>query len=147
MKRYIYKWGSLTGVGFITYFLLMASFGLTHVIELRLLNFVILLAGIAFTVWDIYRQPQYEFTYFQGFVNGYAAGAFGILMFIVFFILYINVFDPNFIASIKDKVMFSQYINNTSAAAVLFIEGYASCFFATYTVMQYMKAKTPKINA
>ncbi|MEQ8358137.1 MAG: DUF4199 domain-containing protein [Cytophagales bacterium] len=132
------KWGLITFLGLGAYFLLMKALGLTHVIELRVLNAAIMFTGLWFSIKD-YRRNDSGFDYFSGLGVGLLTAFIASTTFTVFGILYLEVINPSFMTELKQSEPLGFYLNPYLATFQIFIEGTASGFSISYAIMQFLK--------
>lgn len=132
------KWGLITFLGLGAYFLIMKAFGLTHIIELRVLNAAIMFTGLWFSIKE-YRRNEPEFSYFSGLGIGLLTAFIASSTFTIFGILYLEVINPSFMQELKQNEPLGFYLNPYLAAFQIFIEGTASGFSISYAIMQYLK--------
>ncbi|MGB3943136.1 MAG: DUF4199 domain-containing protein, partial [Candidatus Manganitrophaceae bacterium] len=87
------NYGLKIAAGLIVYFIIMKFLGLLHVVELRMLNLVILVAGVFFALRKFKRTHEDHLNYFRGLVTGVAASAIGSVGFAAFFFVYVSFID------------------------------------------------------
>ena len=87
-------YGTLIAIALIAYFFLMYLIGMIHVIELRLVNLVFLIAGVYFALRQYRRTHRGQMDYFHAFTTGIGTAAIGTLTFAVFILIYLHV-DKN----------------------------------------------------
>ena len=133
------KYGLLTAAGLIAYFLLMKVVGLVQIVELRMLNLFILIAGVGFAIREYKRRSDDEMDYLQGFGIGMLTSAVSVIPFALFIFAYLNFFDPAFMETIRQEEPFGQYLNPYMAAVAIFFEGMGSGLILSFIIMQYMK--------
>lgn len=131
------RFGLYTTAGLIAYFLLMKLFGLVHVVELRVLNLFVLLAGIILALRTLKRQ-QGTIEYLQGIGLGLMTAAIGVITFALFVFIYLQM-DPDLMNAIKQNESFGEFLNPYILSFVVALEGTASGFIATFVIMQYLK--------
>ena len=135
-------YGTFIALGLIVYFLLSYFAGFVHIVELRLLNFSILVAGVYFALKK-YAQTHHEhLNYFRGLVTGIATASLGTLTFVLF--LYgIFMLDQDLYQSVVKEGPMGLHQNVYLATFAVAIEGIFSGFMATYIIMNYIDtAKT-----
>ncbi len=134
------KFGLSTFLGLVAYFLLMKLVGLVHVVELRSLNFIIMVTGVwlAFRQYNKIHKPG--LTYFNALGLGIQTTAFSVIPFALFIFCYLQ-FNPSFMQVIKENEMFGYQLNPYLLSFLIAFEGCLSGFFIAYTLMQYMKGK------
>ncbi|QNL23128.1 DUF4199 domain-containing protein [Hyphobacterium sp. CCMP332] len=143
------KWGIITFLGLGAYFLIMKAFGLTYIIELRVLNAAIMFTGLWFSIKD-YKRNNSGFDYFSGLGVGLLTAFIASTIFAVFGILYLEVINPSFMTELKQSEPLGFYLNPYLATFQIFIEGTASGFSISYAIMQFLKkpmlAEVKEIN-
>ena len=71
------NYGLKTAAGLIGFFVFMQLIGLSHHVELRLLNLFIIVAGIFFALKKFKSSHDDHMNYFRGLIVGVATGAVG----------------------------------------------------------------------
>jgi len=137
------KYGVLTLIGLVGYFLVMKIFGLVDIIELRALNFVILTFGVWSALKEFLKQTGDEVVYLRSLALGVFVSLIAVAPFAVFILFYMQ-FDAAFMQHVIENEMFGQYLNPFIVGFLIFFEGMLSGFFIAFTLMQYLK-KSPKI--
>lgn len=147
------KYGLITTTGLITYFLLMKVAGMVQIVELRMLNLFILIAGVGFAIREYKRRSDDEMDYLQGFGIGMLTSAVSVTVFALFIFFYLNIFDPAFMETIRQEEAFGEYLNPYMAAVAIFFEGMGSGLILSFIIMQHMKGsmlrdmkKKPKVS-
>ncbi|MDP2385791.1 MAG: DUF4199 domain-containing protein [Bacteroidota bacterium] len=140
VERIGIKYGLLTFVALVAYFLLMQAVGLGHIIELRFLNFIILAYGIYYAIMKLKSEASEDEFYFKGLAEGVVTSMVGVIPFAAFVGFYLAYIDPNLMNEIRQNVPISGYINTFSAFVVVNLEGFASGVLITYVVMQYFSS-------
>jgi hypothetical protein len=130
-------YGTLITLGLIVYFFVMYAAGLVHVIELRLLNLFIMLAGIYGALKQYKRTHTGHLNYFRGLSTGVATAAIGAGTFAAFLLVYLKI-DHNLMASIIRAEPMGRYLNEYIAAAAVAIEGLFSGCTVTYLLLNYV---------
>lgn len=141
------KYGFITMLGYVVYFIIMKLLGFADNIELRLLNFLIMIGGIALAVRAVRKDEEMEFTYYTGFTTGMITVATSVMSFSILLFIYLTLIDPAFLNALSVRDSIGNLINPFLLSLVIFFEGVFSGFLATYIVMQYEKAKTGRLNA
>lgn len=139
LERTALKYGLITTAGLIAYFLLMKLAGLVQIVELRMLNLFILIAGVGFAIREYKRSGEDEMDYLQGFGIGMLTTAVSVITFALFIFIYLNFLDPAFMETIRQEEAFGQYLNPYIAAVAIFFEGMGSGLILSFIIMQYMK--------
>ncbi len=134
------KTGLVTSFLLIAYFLLMKAFGLAHISELRYFNFFILFGALLYA-YRHYKEPNQNIEYLPGIGLGFITVAASVLPFAIFIYHYFWYLDPNLLEVIKHRsAMMGAYINATSIAGVIIVEGLASGGILSFALMQYYKS-------
>lgn len=130
-------YGAMVALGLIVYFFTMYAAGLVHVIELRLLNFFIMLAGIYGALKQYKRTHTGHLNYFRGLTTGVATAAIGACTFAAFLLIYLKL-DHHLMASIIRAEPMGRFLNEYIAAAAVAIEGLFSGCTVTYLLLNYV---------
>src|SRR6187549_2769521 len=77
-------YGTFIALGLIGYFLLSCAMGIVHIVELRLLNFPIIVAGVYFALRKYEKTHEDHLNYFRGLITGIATSTIGTLTFVLF---------------------------------------------------------------
>jgi hypothetical protein len=131
-------YGTLIALALIVYFFAMYAVGLVHVIELRLLNLFIMLAGIYFAMKQYKRTHEGHLNYFRGLSIGVYTAVIGASTFAVFLLFYLKI-DHNLMRHIIENEPMGHYLNEYIAAAVVTLEGTFSGFTMTYLLLNYVE--------
>lgn len=131
-------YGTLITLGLIAYFFLMYAIGLVHVIELRLLNLFIMIAGIYKAIQQYKRTHGGHLNYFRGLAIGISTGTIGVSTFALFLLIYLKI-DSNLMATLIERGPMGQYLNEYIAAAVVTAEGVFSGLTITYILLNYVE--------
>lgn len=138
MQKLAIKAGLLIFACLIVYFLLMKYFNLIHIVELRALNFFILLGGIFFTFRYYRLKAKKEIEYLPGLLLGCFISAVSILLFALFVGLYFSLIDPLLLLELKgNSPMMGEYITPLSMVITIIIEGMCSGLIISFSFMQY----------
>lgn len=136
-------YGTIIAIGLIVYFFLMYAIGLVHVIELRLLNLVIMLAGVYYALKQFSRTHQGHLNYFRALATGVATATIGSSTFAVFLFFYLKV-DHNFMQSVIENEPMGIYLNEYIATFMVMLEGVFSGLFITFVLLNWIN--TDKVN-
>ncbi|OFY84789.1 MAG: hypothetical protein A3F72_05895 [Bacteroidetes bacterium RIFCSPLOWO2_12_FULL_35_15] len=112
--------------------------GLIHIMELRALNFFILLGGIffAFRYYKIKTKKQIE--YLPGLLLGCFISIVSILSFALFVGLYFSMIDPQLLLELRgNSPIMGDYITPLSMVITIIIEGMCSGLIISFSFMQY----------
>ncbi len=132
------KYGLLTFLGLIAYFLVMKLVGLMHIVELRVLNLFILSYGVWLAIKQYIKDSEDKFVYLQTLALGVFVSLVAVLPFAIFIFFYMT-WDAQFMQMIIANEWFGEYLNPYIISFLIFFEGILSGFFIAYTLMQYMK--------
>lgn len=130
-------YGVLMALGLIVYFFAMYLLGFIHVVELRLLNLLILIAGVYFALKQYRRTHGYHMDYFHAFTTGIGAATIGTGIFSVFLFLYLEL-DHHLMESIARREPLGLYLNPYIAAFMVSLEGLFSGVFVTFLLSNFM---------
>ena len=131
--------GIIVGLLLILYFLLIKSLGLLEVYWLRLLNGVILVAGIYRTIKKCKEIGNNHVDYFTGFSSGIRTGLIATVMFVLFLSVYLYHINPNFSETLMSNIGWTIRNPERILLTTIFIEGISSTMIFSLTLMQYFK--------
>jgi hypothetical protein len=137
------SYGLRIAVALIIYFMVMKVSGLSHHVELRLLNLVILITGVYFALKRFKQTHEDRLNYFRALITGVAAAAIGSIIFSVFLFLYMQ-FDADLMRSVIENEPMGRYLNPYIAAFVVALEGVFSGLLVTFILINYVH--TDEIN-
>lgn len=141
------KYGALTAVGLIVYFLLMKLFGLETNFLLRIFNFVFIVAGIYALLKTLYSPPNEGPSYFAGLGSGIVLTVTAIVIFLVFLGAYVTYIDPTFMQVLEDSQIWGADLELVEITFAIFVEGLASGLIISFALMQYFKKSINSKNA
>jgi hypothetical protein len=135
------RYGLILTAGLIIFFLIMKVAGLTHVTELRVLNFFIVLA-VLYRAFKHFRERDInkQFNYLQAFMFGFFTTAVGTVLFSVFIFFYIQFIDPGLMETVRQKAPLGEYLNPYLIACALIAEGSLSGALATFMMINVKNA-------
>jgi len=131
------NYGLRTAAGLIIYFVLMHVVGLGHHVELRLLNLLIIVAGIYFGLKKFKELHGQHINYFRALVTGVAIGAVASIAFALFMFIYMKL-DSDMMQSIIDNEPMGRYLNAYMASFIVALEGFFSGLLVTFVLINYM---------
>lgn len=137
------KYGSLIALGLIVYFLIMKFASLGHNVELRLLNLLILTAGVFVALRKFRETHQESLNYFRGLITGVSTGAIGSILFGAFLFIYMKV-DASMMDSIVKYEPMGHYLNAYMAAFIVVLEGFFSGLLVTFVLLNWVN--TDEVN-
>jgi hypothetical protein len=138
-------YGSIIALSLIVYFFIMYAAGLIHVIELRLLNFFILLAGVYYAMKHFKRTHEGKLDYFRALVTGVSAAAIGAATFSLFLFIYLSI-DKNLMDSIAENEPLGFYLNPYIASFIVLLEGVFYGLTVSYLLSNFLSTDTPFID-
>jgi len=131
------RYGLMTTVWLIAYFLIMKLVGLVHILELRTLNFMFLVGGIYLAIRR-HKKNNDSTTYLQGIGIGLLTSAVAVLPFALFIFIYLQL-DQGLLNYIIEQDQFGQHLNPYILSFIVAFEGFFSGMILTFIIMQYMK--------
>ena len=135
-------YGTLITLALILYFFLMYLVGWIHITELRLVNLVILIAGVYFALKQYQRTHRGQMDYFHAFTTGMWTSAIGTLTFSVFLLVYLHI-DKNLMAVLAEKQPLGFYLNPYIASFIVSLEGVFSGLFVTFLLSNFLADRKP----
>lgn len=137
----ITKYGLISAISLLAFFGIMKLAGLALVTELRLLNFIILFAGVFMGLREFFahheKQPG-NHSYLKGFSVGVRISAIAASVFTVLLYLYLKFVDLSLATAILESIKLGNYSLEFIMATVL-VEGILSGVTITFISMQYYK--------
>jgi len=134
----IFKYGGVMALGLVVYFLLMKLLGLGNIVELRFLNFFIILIGIRLFILRLKRENNGSLDYLHALGYGFVVAAITSILFSAFMFIYLSYIDPGLMHYIEAHQPFGEYLTPGSAAIVLILEGGASGAIISFVLAQYI---------
>jgi dolichyl-phosphate-mannose--protein O-mannosyl transferase len=131
------NYGLRTAAGLIIYFVIMHLVGLGHHVELRLLNLLIVVAGIYFGLKKFKELHGEHINYFRALVTGVAIGGVASVVFGGFMFAYMKL-DAGMMQSIIDNEPMGRYLNAYMASFIVALEGFFSGLLVTFVLINYM---------
>ena len=135
-------YGTLITLALIVYFFLSYIAGFIHIIELRLFNLVILIAGVYFALRQYQRTHGGHMDYFHSFTTGMATAAIGTLTFSVFLLAYLFI-DKGLMQTIAERQPLGFYLDPYIASFMVSLEGVFSGLFVTFLLSNFMAERRP----
>jgi hypothetical protein len=130
-------YGTLITLGLIVYFFLMYAVGIIHVIELRLLNLFIMLAGVYFAMKQYRRTHDGNINYFRALTVGTATSSIASATFALFLFIFLKV-EGNLMLQIQVNEPLGPYLNEYISSYAVLLEGMFSGFGISYLLVNYM---------
>ncbi|MCB0488519.1 MAG: DUF4199 domain-containing protein [Cyclobacteriaceae bacterium] len=137
------SYGLRIAAGLIGFFLIMKLVGLSHHVELRLLNLFILVGGVYMALKKFKQSHSDRLNYFRGLVTGVATASVGSLVFALFLFLYMQS-DSSLMQSIIENEPMGRYMNPYIASFIVALEGVFSGLLVTFILINYVS--TDEVN-
>lgn len=131
------NYGIRIALGLMLYFLSMKVIGLAHIVELRLLNLIILVAGIFWALKKFKQTHQDHLNYFRALITGVATGGVASFVFAFFLFLYLKL-DGSMMQSIVDHEPMGRYLNPYMVSFIVLLEGVFSGLLVTFVLINYL---------
>jgi hypothetical protein len=136
-RRIAEIYGTLMAIALTVYFFLMYAMGLAHVLELRLLNLAILLAGVYYALKQYRRTHNGDLNYFRAMAIGVGTSTIGVSTFAFILFIFLRLND-DFMQHIIANEPMGEYLNPYIASAAIMIEGVTSGCFVTYVLLNWI---------
>ena len=137
------SYGVRIAFGLIAYFILMYYLGLAHQVELRLLNLLILVAGVYLALRKFRETNKNRLNYFRALVTGVSTAAIGAFIFSVFLFVFMNL-DEALMSSIRQNEPMGRFMNPYIASCVVALEGVFSGLLVTFILINFVA--TDEVN-
>ncbi|HEY8934862.1 MAG TPA: DUF4199 domain-containing protein [Cyclobacteriaceae bacterium] len=131
------NYGLRIAAGLIVYFLIMKVAGFSHVVELRLVNIVILIAGVYLALKKFKQTHEEHLNYFRALITGFTTGAIGSLVFALFLFIWMQI-DVGMMEHIKATDPMGRYLNPYISAFIVALEGVFSGLLVTFILLNYV---------
>jgi hypothetical protein len=130
-------YGTFIAFGLIVYFFLAYAAGFLHIVELRLLNFLIMGLGIYGSLRQYKRTHSGELDYFRALTIGVSSSFIGTSTFVLFLFLYLKV-DGHLMRAIIEREPMGIYLNEYIATFAVWFEGIFSGFILTFVLINFL---------
>lgn len=137
------SYGLRIGIGLIVYFVVMHLVGLSHHVELRLLNLLILVTGVYLALKKFRASHTSHLNYFRGLVTGVSTAAIGSFIFAAFLFGYMKL-DDSLMRSIVENEPMGRYLNPYIASFIVALEGLFSGLLVTFALINFVT--TDEVN-
>ncbi len=138
------SYGLRIAAGLTGFFLIMKLVGLSHIVELRLLNLIILSGGV-YAALSRFQKTHDELNYFRGLITGVTTAAIGSLVFAFFLFLYMKL-DTDMMQFIIENEPMGRYMNPYIASFIVALEGVFSGILVTFVLMNYFGAENSEVS-
>lgn len=134
--------GLVTSLALIIYFVLIRTFALENIFYLRLVNAVILLAGLIIGERLCSSRIAHKIDYLKGIRIGTQITLAATIPYSIFIWTYLKM-DIELLAFVQNSTSFGRFLNPlpACAAGIVAIEGFVSGLVLTYVIMPYFKRK------
>ncbi len=136
------NYGIRIAVGLIAYFVVMKLVNLANIVELRLLNLLILVAGVYFALQKFKETHGKHINYFRALATGVATAAIGSLGFALFMFIYMKV-DNDMMQWIINNEPMGRYLNAYMVSFIVALEGVFSGLLVTFVLINYITTDEP----
>lgn len=137
------SYGVRIAVGLILYFMVMKLVSLEHHVELRLMNLLILVAGVYAALKKFRQTHDDKLNYFRALVTGVSTAAIGSAIFAAFLFGYMQI-DSDLMKSVIENEPMGRYLNPYMAAFIVALEGVFSGLLVTFILINYVA--TDEVN-
>lgn len=137
------SYGLRIAIGLILYFVIMHLVGLSHRVELRLLNLFILAAGVYLALKKFRETHNSHLHYFRALATGVSTAAIGSFIFAGFLFVYMSLDDSLMLSIIENEPM-GRFMNPYIAAFIVALEGLFSGLLVTFVLMNFVT--TDEVN-
>jgi hypothetical protein len=137
------SYGLRIAVGLIFYFMVMKLFHLSHHVELRLMNLLILVTGVYVALKKFRQTHDDRLNYFRALVTGVSTAAIGSIGFAIFLFIYMQL-DSDLMQSIIQNEPMGRYLNPYIASFIVALEGVFSGLLVTFILINYVA--TDEVN-
>jgi hypothetical protein len=135
-----FKYGILSAIAFIAYFLIMRAINLAQQTELRHLNYVFLAGGIFLALNEIrHKIHTHRINYLPGIGVGLWASVVSSVIFGIFMVVYTGAIEPGFLERIKPSIPASIHLNAGMVGFVAFGETMVWGVIISFVLMQLFK--------
>lgn len=141
-KRIPEDYGIRIAIGVTAFFLLMKLTGLFHIVELRMLNIFILVAGIFLALKKFKATHGQHINYFRALVVGVVTGAVGSILFAIFLFIYVHI-DTEFMVWLQTNEPMGRFLNPYIVSFIVALEGLFSGLLVTFVLINYLQTDEP----
>lgn len=131
----MYKVSGITALGLVLFFIIMKFLNLVTIVELRFVNFFILLLGVRQILLARRKENNGKLEYLPGMMLGFMTAFMASVFFAVFVFLYLSYFDKSLMEYIKSTQPFGSYLSPGASAIIIILEGVASGAILSFAMM------------
>ena len=135
-ERIPQSYGIRIALGLTLYFVVMHIVGLSHAVELRLLNLLILVAGV-YLALKKFKETHGHLHYFRALITGVSTAAIGSFLFAGFLFIYLTI-DEGMMDSIRQNEPMGRYMNPYIASFIVALEGLFSGLLVTFILINFV---------
>lgn len=139
IQKIALKYGSITGVVLIVYFLLLSTIDLHLQPVFSFANLLISGIGIFLAILELKKLNKESFRYQFGFAVGLITGFTTTIIFTLFSILYTTEINPDFSQTFMSEWELDWFANNGMLVLTIFLIGLATTVVFTLSIMQLFK--------
>ena len=139
VQKIALKYGFITGLVLIVYFLLLATINLHQEAIYSLFNGVITAIGIFLAIGKLKKIEKEKFRYQFGFSTGIITGFTATVIFTLFSILYITELNPNFTKEFMMQWELEWSATHGMLLLTILLMGLATTVVLTLAFMQFFK--------
>lgn len=137
MKNLILKYSLGMYAGLVGYFFMMRFFGMYEVVELRLFNLFIVIAGLYLLLKE--NMDHGYKGYLHNIFLGFKTISITMILIAISLLVYLQFINPGFKAFLADAMLWGRNLSMAQIALAITIEGISSGFIITFMAMQYLK--------
>ena len=131
----MYKVAAVTALGLAVFFIAMKFLNLVSIVELRFVNFFILLLAVRKILLAKRKENNGRLEYLPGMLIGFMTALMASIFFAAFVFLYLSFLDHGLMEEIRVHQPFGNYLSPGGAALVIILEGVASGAILSFAMM------------
>ncbi|PRY11923.1 uncharacterized protein DUF4199 [Pontibacter ummariensis] len=135
------KWGILTGIAYIAYFLIMWALGVLEIIELSFISGIFLVIGICVAISRLKRARNGNIEYFEGLAIGATVGVISSAILALFLVIFVSVLDTDYLASLQASSFFPEGITKMALFGFTIMYGTVPGLWIAFIAMQWFKRR------
>ena len=145
MQKIALNYGLKMFAGFAGLFLIAHFLGGSDNYHLRILNGIIHISLLYFSIRDYRRAfPETYNNYISGVAIGMYASMTGVVLFTIFMFIFFAFIDPEFFAHLQAILPFGGNMNEFTACLFIFVEGIGVGLLGSYLVTRVIDANLEK---
>ena len=129
------KFAGITALGLMLFFLLMKFLNLIANVELRFVNFFIILIGIRQLLVTRKKENDGKLEYLPGMMMGFTMALMASVIFALFVFLYLSFIDLSLMENIRNTQSFGSFLSPGTSALIIILEGGASGAILSFALM------------